>query len=289
VSAAFSLKGAMLITMPWGDTFAPDYIAGRTATLLINGRVLLAGGEQEDTGRYNDAELYDAASGVFAPTGSMIRPRNAHTATLLPNTSVLMAGGESQICDPKNYCYFSGTESGAELYDPVKGAFTGAGNMMARREWHTATVLNSGDVLIAGGMAYGGIGMYYGITASAELYHPASASYPPALFSISGDGLGQGAIWHATTGEIASSGRPAVAGEVLSMYTTGLAEHGVIPPQVSIGGSLGEVLYFGAAPGYPGYFQVNFTVPEGITPELSSPVRLLYLGRPSNKVTIAVR
>ena len=289
VSAAFSVKGAMLITTPWGVTFAPDYIAGRTANLLLNGEVLAAGGEQEDTGRYNNAELYDVASGVFVQTGSMMRARSGHTATLLPDGSVLMAGGESQICDANSYCYFSGTESSAELYDPVKGAFTNAGNMIARREWHTATVLSSGDVLITGGMSYGGIGMYYGSTASAELYHPAKVSSPPTLFSVAGDGQGQGAIWHATTGEVASAVHPAVAGEILSMYTSGLAESGVIPPQVSVGSGLGEILYFGDAPGYPGYYQVNFRVPNGIAPRPDVAVRLTYLGRPSNKVTIAIQ
>jgi hypothetical protein len=288
VSSAFTLKGGVFVTTPWGGPFAPSYIVGRTANLLLNGNVLEAGGEQEDLGRFNDVELYDAASGLFVPTGSMIRARDGHTATLLPDGSVLMAGGESQICDANNYCYFSGTESSAELYDPVKGAFTSAGNMMARREWHTATVLSSGDVLITGGMAYGGIGMFYGSTASAELYHPASVSSSPALFSVSEDGQGQGAIWHATTGEIASAGHPAVAGEILSMYTSGLAENSVIPPQVSIGDRFGETLYFGAAPGYPGYYQVNFRVPGGVLSGPAVPVRLTYLGRPSNGVTIAL-
>jgi len=287
-SDTFSLRGTMFVYSHWGGPYAPDYVAGRTANLLLNGKVLVAGGDQEDTGRFNDAELYDAASGLFAPTGSMIRARSEHTATLLPNGSVLMAGGESQICDGTSYCYFSGTESSAELYDPHNGAFTNAGNMMVGRELHTATLLNNGDVLITGGMAYSGIAMFNGSTASAELYHPASASSPPALFSVSGDGRGQGAIWHATTGEIASAVHPAVAGEILSMYTSGLAESGVIPPQVSVGSALGEIVYFGAAPGYPGYYQVNFVVPEGAPAGPAVPVRLMYLGRFSNQVTAGV-
>ncbi len=132
----------------------------------------------------------------------MMRARDGHTATLLPDGSVLVTGGESQTCDGNEYCFFSGTESSAELYDPVKGAFADAGKMMAPREWHTATLLNSGDVLLTGGLAYGGIGIYYGSTTSAELYHPASVFSPPMLFSVAGDGLGQGAIWHATTGTV---------------------------------------------------------------------------------------
>jgi uncharacterized protein (TIGR03437 family) len=121
-----------------------------------------------------------------------------------------------------------------------------------------------------------------------ELYHPALASPPPALYSMSGDGQGQGAIWNTTTGLVASSQTPAVAGEILSMYASGLAEGGAIPPQVAVGGRLAETLSFGDAPGYPGYFQVNFQVPSGVTAGSAVPVRLMYLGRSSNVTTIAV-
>jgi uncharacterized protein (TIGR03437 family) len=111
----------------------------------------------------------------------------------------------------------------------------------------------------------------------------------PALFSLSGDGRGQGAIWHNSTGEIASPSSPAVAGEVLAMYTTGLFDSGVILPQVAIGGRLAAVLYFGAAPGYPSHSQVNFRVPEGVASGPGVSVRLTYIGRPSNAVTIGVQ
>jgi uncharacterized protein (TIGR03437 family) len=73
------------------------------------------------------------------------------------------------------------------------------------------------------------------------------------------------------------------------MYTTSLAEGGLIPPQVAIGGRLAEVLYYGSAPGYPGYFQVNFRVPAGVAPGPGVLVRLTYLGRLSNAVTIGMR
>jgi uncharacterized protein (TIGR03437 family) len=127
------------------------------------------------------------------------------------------------------------------------------------------------------------------VVSAAELYTPAVLVPAPALFCLGGDGRGQGAIWHDITGEIASPGSPAVAGEVLSLYTTSLAERGVIAPRVAIGGRLAEVLFYGAAPGYPGYYQVNFRVPDGVAPGPAVPVRLTYLGRSSNEVTIGSR
>ena len=73
------------------------------------------------------------------------------------------------------------------------------------------------------------------------------------------------------------------------MYTTGLFEGGVIPLQVAIGGQFAEILFFGDAPGYPGYFQVNFRVPSGVAPGSAVSVRLTYIGRPSNGVTIGLQ
>jgi uncharacterized protein (TIGR03437 family) len=73
------------------------------------------------------------------------------------------------------------------------------------------------------------------------------------------------------------------------MYTTSLIDGGAVPPQVAVGGRPVKVLYFGGAPGYPGYFQVNFLLPNGIPPGSAVPVRLTYIGRSSNTVTVAVQ
>ena len=263
--------------VPTGD--ATSGHSGPTGTMLLNGKVLLAGGDQGDgDGGAPNAELYDPATGTFSGTGSLVTGREQHTATLLPDGTVLFAGGHWDLPN-------------AELYNPANGTFWYFGDMITGREIFRATLLSDGRVLITGGDTYDprlAPSADHPITSKAELYTPPVLIPEPVLFSLSGDGWGQGVVWHAQTGQIASGDNPAVAGEALSMYTTSLADVGVIPPQIAIGGRLAEVLYFGAS-GYQGYNHVNFRVPSGVATGPAVPVRLTYLGRPSNAVTIGVQ
>jgi N-acetylneuraminic acid mutarotase len=64
-----------------------------TATLLPNGKMLVAGGDADGLPS-NSAELYDPATGLWSSTGSLGTARSSHTATLLPNGKVLVAGGK---------------------------------------------------------------------------------------------------------------------------------------------------------------------------------------------------
>ncbi len=112
----------------------------------------------------------------------------------------------------------------------------------------------------------------------------------PVLLSLSGDGRGQGAILHSRTSQTASSANPAMAGEALEIYCTGLgAGSSVNDSQVTIGGRMAEILFYGNAPGFPGLNQVNVRASTVVPPGPTVPVRLTYLGIPSNEVTIALR
>jgi hypothetical protein len=179
---------------------------------------------------------------------------------------------------------FPGEIANAELYSPVTGAFTATGNMITSRGvGQTATLLNSGQVLVKGGYS-----PYPVITSNAQIYHPVVLVPVPQLFSLSRDGKGPGAILHSGTHQVVSPGNPAVAGEALEIYLTGLTDGSVVLPQLAIGGRMAEVLYFGNAPGFA-LNQVNVRVPSGAAPGSAVAVRLTYLGRPSNEVTVGVR
>ncbi|MEX0625273.1 MAG: kelch repeat-containing protein [Chloroflexota bacterium] len=150
-------------------TSAGNMIGGRaahSATLLPDGRVLVAGGSSTaGTEAVASAELYDPVNGTWTATGHMEEPRFGHTATLLLDGKVLVAGGETS----------AGVLASAELYDPTSGTWTAAGQMDELRAAHTATLLSDGRVLVAGGYLSSREAV-----ASAEVFDPGRGSWSAA-------------------------------------------------------------------------------------------------------------
>ncbi len=137
----------------------------QTATLLTDGRVMIAGGY--DTGYFtSSAEIYDPATGTWSATRTLGIARGVHTATLLPDGKVLVSGGNhNSSFEP------TAALSSTELYDPATGTWTASGSLNAARSTHTATLLPSGKVLVAAGYYVNGLVQL----SSAELYDSVAA------------------------------------------------------------------------------------------------------------------
>src|SRR5437773_723752 len=131
---------------------------GHTATLLLNGKVLVVGGQSSESPI--DAELYDPSTGIWSVTDRPNHSRRGHTAALLPNGQVLVASGSDS----------SGISDTAELYDPGTGTWTLTGKLNEGRWLHSATLLRNGKVLVAGGNGTE-------FVTKCELYDPATGTW----------------------------------------------------------------------------------------------------------------
>jgi len=172
--------------------------SGHSATLLPDGKVLIAGGMRRNQDFYKSAELFDPATGKFQPTGEMNQKRVGHIAVLLASGKVLVAGG---------WVGQGGTDS-AELYDPATGKFTPIAKMTIPRGRPSATLLTSGDVLIAGGEKQDNESL-----ATAEIFHASTLTFQPT-----------GAMHHARishTATLLADGRVLVAGGYADRVASG--------------------------------------------------------------------
>lgn len=142
----------------------PQPRAAHTATLLHDGRVLLAGGCHAtgcDEGILDNALLFDPKSQSFSDAGKLSGPRASHRAIRLRNGAVLLIGGWTP----------DGASDLVEMYDPATGGFSRQGRLLHARDGFSATALRDGNILIVGG--YSGAMQRL---SSAELYDPRTAT-----------------------------------------------------------------------------------------------------------------
>jgi WD40 repeat protein len=210
ILAAVVPPAALAAPGTWSATgSASRFLLGHAAALLLNGKVLMAGGYDTAHDKVESAMLYNPGAGTFYPTGDLNDSRGDASATLLPSGKVLITGGTNlsaiygaELYDPVSGSFsrisvitprFKGHTatllpngkvlvagglgssnelSSAELYDPATGTFSPTGAMTTGRAYHTATLLPSGKVLVTGGWYF---------TASAEIYDPATGAFTPTL------------------------------------------------------------------------------------------------------------
>ena len=141
-----------------------------TATLLHNGRVLVAGGvatcDDDFCSDNSQAELYNPATGTWTTTGSMHVKREQFTATMLADGEVLVAGGLNEGGFDDNPT----TYAEAELYHPGSGTWSKTGSMSEPRYGQAAVLLpGTGWVLTAGGSS----------DSSSEVFQPTLGQWVP--------------------------------------------------------------------------------------------------------------
>jgi Kelch motif len=216
--------------------------ADHTATLLPNGKVLIAGGSGDGFQDLASAELYDPSTRTFAPTGNMITPRYAHSATLLADGRVLIAGGRQD--GTRGTSVFT-----AEVYDPSTGAFTATGYLtsiggeVVGFSAGVTTLLPDGRVFVAAAN-------------NAEIYDPHSGTFTPTGPYATPNLVG-------TTVTLLTNGKVLVTGCAASQCSVALTE--LFDPQSGTFGVTGPMM-------------INYVPDYGYTATLLTDGRVLFLG-----------
>jgi Bacterial Ig-like domain (group 3)/YDG domain/Galactose oxidase, central domain/Kelch motif len=143
------------------------------AIALVDGRVLITGGHDAAGTILSAAEVFDPSQQTSTAIAPLVQARANHTATLLRDGRVLIAGGTSA----------SGALTSAEIFDPSLPSPSFrllSPQMGAARSGHTATLLNNGKVLIAGGDDAG----------TAEIFDPVGETFSSHLLTMKAPRIG---------------------------------------------------------------------------------------------------
>ena len=147
-----------------------------TATKLPDGRVVVAGGGYDDNLVWytlKNVDVFDPVASAWSLLWFMNDERRSHAAALLPDGTLLVTGGSDQGQD-------DGTEAAVELdstelYNPAVGLWELGPPLDQKRTTHTATVLENGAVLLAGGVDDTGSALSSTETYSGGAFSPSAA------------------------------------------------------------------------------------------------------------------
>lgn len=155
--------------------------SSHTATLLSDGRVLVAGGFNADGAPLQSAEAYDTLTRSWAVVAAaMVSSRGGHTATLLSKGS---NAGKVLICGGQDGTAATAITASCELFNPQDNSFTASVQMTSPRMGHTANLLPNGNVFASGGLAYSGGFIYLPTN---ELFVPETNQWRPAAALLEG-------------------------------------------------------------------------------------------------------
>ncbi|HEY1582961.1 MAG TPA: hypothetical protein VGF73_07680, partial [Chthoniobacterales bacterium] len=199
---------------PAGDLVHPRY--GHTATLLLDGQVLVTGGVIDNFYPFTFyTETYDPATNAWSARGNLHNPRAFQGTALLQDGRVLTMGGETLGV---------GVLSSAEIFDPATGDWAETNPMIANRAFFDAIVLPDGKVLAAGGLA---------ANSTAELFDPATHSW-----SVTGSLAQPRAYGHMT---LLANGKVLIAGGNNYSNGTYLAQSELYDPATGIWAATGSL------------------------------------------------
>ena len=188
--------------------------SGHTATQLLDGRILIAGGAEDVNGEPQaTAEIFNPTTLVSTPVGSMATKRGLHTASLLPDGRVLIVGGTTSYANPA--AIILGAQSSTEIFNPATNTFSAGPSTPTGIIGHTATTLLNNKVLIIGGYQN-----TLSISNKALLYTPvngAMGSFSSAI-TMNSDRFGHAAV-RLPNGDVVIGGGAIDAGFLNSQAT----------------------------------------------------------------------
>ena len=179
---------------------------GHTATLLMNGTVLVAGGEDNNIA-LSSSETYSQSIGAWNSAGNLNVARSNASAILLAKGTVLIMGGCLANCQ-------GATTATAEIYNPTSRTWSLTGKMLTPRAYSGAVMLPGGKILVAGGCVTFNINGCMSVTAKAEIYDPATGKWT----ATGGMTVGRGALTLTMlpNGKVLAAGGQNAAGDALA-------------------------------------------------------------------------